>query len=143
MEIVVMVRVIRSIKDKNMQLSHIFLHPIIQVLSFSVILVGSPHFGGPYVFFLYRGGIEGYLYALLGLLAIIVTIISCFLVKAKRAAIQSLGTFLMVASLVVFFFSSTNFMNMYAFRDLLPLVTLLVFFLIAIAVIRQFFKTVL
>jgi len=109
-------------------------HPLLQVISFSIILVGSPYFGGPYIFFIYRALLEGYTFAIIGIVAILVTLVSLFL--PAKGYMQLGGLLLMIASLAVFFLSSQNFMNASTLRELIPLLTFL-FFIIVIAFVSR------
>lgn len=123
-----------------MKILQILSNPLAQIISFCIILVGSANFGGPYGFFLYRAGQEGYLFAIIGIAGIIITLISLFLQERSKLTLQFSGALLMIISLLVFFFSSQHFMNMYAFKDVLPLLTLFLFIAIIVLVTRQFFK---
>ncbi|SFQ30694.1 hypothetical protein SAMN05444277_108146 [Parafilimonas terrae] len=122
-----------------MKLTQLLSHPIIQIISFCIIIVGSANFGGPYGFFLYHAVQEGYIYAIIGIAGIVVTLVS--LINKKNAiTIQFIGVTLMVISLLVFFFSSEHFMNMYAFKDVLPLLTLFLFIAIIALVVIKFLR---
>lgn len=123
-----------------MKLLQFLSNPLVQVFSFCIILVGSANFGGPYGLFLYHAGMEWHIYAVIGIISVVVTLISFFLQDRKRYMVQFGGAILMVISLLVFFFGSDNFMNMYAFRDAIPLLTLFLFIVIIILVSRRFFK---
>jgi hypothetical protein len=109
-------------------------HPLLQVISFSIILVGSPYFGGPYIFFIYRALLESYPFAIIGTIAILVTLLS--LILPAKGYIQLGGLLLMIASLVVFFLSSQNFMNASTLREIIPLLTLL-FFVVVVAFVSK------
>ena len=122
-----------------MKLTQLLSHPIIQVISFCIIIVGSPNFGGPYGFFLYHAVQEGYIYAIIGIAGIVITLTG-LISKENAITIQFIGATLMVISLLVFFFSSEHFMNMYAFKDVLPLLTLFLFIAIAALIIIKFLK---
>ncbi len=110
-------------------------HPLLQVISFSIILVGSPYFGGPYIFFIYRALLEGYTFAIIGIIAILVTLLSLFL--PAKGYMQLGGLALMIASLAVFFLSSQNFMNTSTLRELIPLLTFLFFVAVAAFVSKK------
>ncbi len=117
-----------------MKFMEVLSHPLLQVISFSIILVGSPYFGGPYIFFIYRALLEGYTFAIIGIVAILVTLVSLFL--PAKGYMQLGGLLLMIASLAVFFLSSQNFMNASTLRELIPLLTFL-FFIIVIAFVSR------
>lgn len=118
-----------------MKFMQVLSHPLLQVISFSIILVGSPYFGGPYIFFIYRALLEGYTFAIIGIIAILVTLLSLFL--PAKGYIQLGGLSLMIASLVVFFLSSKNFMNASTLRELIPLLTFLFFVVVVVFVSRR------
>lgn len=122
-----------------MKLIQIFSSPVVQIITFCIILVGSAEFGGPYGFFLYRAVQEGYLYAIAGIIGILITALS-FSNNSRNSVIQFSGLVLMVLSLLIFFFSSEDFMNMYVFKQVLPLVTLLLFIMVVVAVTSKFLK---
>src|SRR6478752_372452 len=85
-------------------LTRILSHQLIQVLSFSVILVGSPYFGGPYLFFVLGSFLEGYVFGILGVVGVLMTLISLKFFLQKYLQIG--GLLFMIASLAVFFLSS-------------------------------------
>jgi len=117
-----------------MKFMQVLSHPLLQVISFSIILVGSPYFGGPYIFFIYRALLEGYTFAIIGTIAILVTLLS--LILPAKGYIQLGGLLLMIASLAVFFLSSQNFMNASTLREMIPLLTLL-FFVVVVAFVSK------
>jgi hypothetical protein len=112
-------------------------HPLFQACSFLIIIVGSDHFAAPYIIFLYNALKEFYLYAIIGTTAVIITLAS-LLAHSKKAMIQLVGLSLMILSLAVFFFRG-DFNNAYSFNDLIPLLTLLVFFIVVFAVTNSYF----
>ena len=114
-------------------------NPIIQIISFCIILVGSNDFGGPYGFFIYRASKEGDGFALVGAAGIIITLISLIVSYKIRSVVQFSGLVCMIISLAMFLSDKTTV----AFRDILPLLTLLLFITVMIMVTRKtFFKSV-
>jgi hypothetical protein len=130
--------VINFVKTLGMITLKILGHPAMQLFSFCIILVGSAYFGGPYIFFLFHAVQEGYLYAIIGCAAIAITLASVFLRGKSSERLQFTGVALMVLSLLVFFFSSEHFMNMYVYRQIVPLLTLVLFITVAVVVTRKF-----
>lgn len=61
-----------------MVVQKILSHPLMQLFSFCIILVGSAYFGGPYIWFLYHAVQEVYAYAVFGWLALAITVASIF-----------------------------------------------------------------
>jgi hypothetical protein len=115
-----------------MKFSQFLSHPLLQVISFCIILVGSPYFGGPYGFFIYRALLEGYTFAIIGITAILLTLLSIFF--PLRGYIQLVGLLLMIISLGVFFLSSQNFMNASTLKELIPLLSFLFFITVVVFV---------
>jgi hypothetical protein len=113
-------------------------HPLMQLFSFCVLLVGSPYFGGPYVFFLYHGVQEVLAYAIFGWMGIALTLCAFFFSGRGMAVLQFIGLCVMVVSLVVFVFSGEHFMNIWVWRQLVPVLTLVLFGFVAGVVVRKF-----
>lgn len=122
-----------------MIIKNILEHPLTQLLSFSIVLVGSAYFGGPFIWFIYHAVQEMLLYAIVGSIALVITFASVFIGGTKRVLIQFIGACLMVLSLLIFFFSSQHFMNMYVYRQALPVLTLLLFMTVIVFVTRKQF----
>lgn len=118
----------------------IFGHPLMQLISFCIILVGSASFGGPYMYFLYHAIQEILAYAIFGWMGIVVTLCALFFIGRGAAVLQFIGLVLMVVSLLVFAFSSEHFMNIYTFRQLVPVLTLGLFVAVSVFVVRKFIK---
>jgi hypothetical protein len=102
----------------------IFAHPLMQLFSFCILLVGSASFGGPYVFFLYHGVQEALAYSIFGWMAIVIVICALFFTGRGEAVLQFIAVVLMFVSLVIFVFSAEHFMNIYVWRQLVPMLTL-------------------
>lgn len=122
-----------------MIIKNILEHPLTQLLSFSILLVGSAYFGGPFIWFIYHAVQEMLLYAIIGSTALVITFVSIFIGGNKRVLIQFIGACLMVLSLLIFFFSSEHFMNMYVYRQVLPVLTLLLFITVVVIVTQKQF----
>lgn len=118
-----------------MKIISLLSHSIAQVVSFSILLVGSPYFGGPYIFFLYHAFPEGYTFAITGIIGIVVTLISLF-IKAG-GYMQLLGAILMTVSLVIFFFSPRGTINASTFYDVVPIITLVLLATVLVMVFRK------
>ena len=120
-----------------MKYLQILSHPVSQVISFCMVLVGSPYFGGPFGFFIYHSALEGFAYGLIGILAVVVTLTAVFVKNKLGSYIQFGGLLLMLISMGIFFFSSQHFINADTFSQALPLLTLLLFLIVIILVIRN------
>jgi len=121
-------------------ITKIFSHPLLQLLSFSIILVGSAYFGGPYIWFVYHAVQKVYAYAVIGCMGLAVTLAALFFRGRGEAVLQFIGACLMAVSLLVFFFSSEHFMNMYVYRQVLPLLTLALFVAVMVFVVKKFIQ---
>ena len=115
-------------------------HPLAQLFSFCIILVGSAYFGGPYIYFLWHAVQEFLAYAIFGWMGIIITICALFFTGRGAAVLQFTGAAVMVVSLLVFLFSAERFMNIYTFRQLVPLLTLGLFVAVMVFVVKKFIK---
>lgn len=124
-----------------MVLYKIFSHPALQLLSFAFLLVGSAYYGGPYIFFLYHGVQEVLSYAIVGWMGIVITTAGLFFSGRSQAVLQFIGLCVMAVSLLVFIFSAERLMNIWVWRQLVPLLTLLVFIAICVLVIKKFIKS--
>lgn len=114
-------------------------HPLAQCLSFCLILTGSPYFGGPYIYFLYHAVQEGLPYALTGWAGIMCTLAALPFPRIGRW-LQFAGLGLMILSLVLLAFGSQHFMAIYAWLELLPALTVLLFTVVAVAVTGSFIR---
>lgn len=119
------------------RIRYLLTHPLIQAISFCILLVGSPDFGGPYGFFVYHSALEGYTYGVTGILAIVVTLVSLAVKSKTSVRMQLAGIALMLLSLGIFFFSSYQFINASTFHDIVPLLTLLLFLTVLVLVIEK------
>jgi hypothetical protein len=115
-------------------------HPLMQLFSFCIVLVGSPSFGGPYILFLYHGVQEVLAYAIFGWMGIALTCSSLMVSGRGMAVLQFIGLCVMLVSLVVFVFSGEHFMNIWVWRQIVPLLTLGLFGVVAGIVVRKFIK---
>lgn len=120
-----------------MKYLQILSHSVTQVISFCMVLVGSPYFGGPFGFFIYHSALEGYAYGVIGILAVVATLMAVFVKNKLGSYIQFGGLLLMVLSLGIFFFSSQHFINANTFHEALPLLTLLLFLVVVVFVARK------
>jgi hypothetical protein len=130
-----------SITPKNsIMILKILAHPLTQLFSFCIVLVGSTSFGGPYVYFLYHGVQELLAYAIFGWMGIALTLSALMAGGWGMAVLQFIGLCVMVVSLVVFVLSGEHFMNIWLWRQIVPLSTLGLFGLVAGIVVRKFIK---
>lgn len=90
-----------------MKLIQILTNPLVQVISFCIILVGSPEFGEPFGFFIFHAAQEGYAFAIIGAIAIVLTL-APFIMTKISSYLQIGGSLLMVISFLLYMFSSTK-----------------------------------
>lgn len=119
-----------------MKLIQILTNPLVQVISFCIILVGSPEFGGPFGFFIFHAAQEGYAFAIIGAIAIVLTL-APFIMTRISSYLQISGSLLMVISFLLYIFSSTHFRNVSTFHEIIPLATLLIFVIVIILVLQK------
>ncbi|MES2328766.1 MAG: hypothetical protein V4539_04125 [Bacteroidota bacterium] len=119
-------------------LINFFANPITQVISFSIVLVGSPIFGGPYLYFVIGAGTHGVLYGMLGIAGIILTLLS-LAVKAK-GFVQVAGLLLMLFSLCVLFYNDPPENREITFGNVAAIATVCLFVLACVAVIIKTFQ---
>lgn len=118
-----------------MKIITILSHPFVQVFSFLIIMISGESFGGPYGMYLFFAVKEGYLYAIVGIAALVITLVSlAFRHNAKiKPGLRITGTVGMVLSLFIFFKTGTGYNNG-TFHQAVPLLTILLFILVIIAV---------
>lgn len=117
-----------------MKLAQVLSHPVVQIISFCIILISGPYFGGPYGFYLFHAVQEGYAFAIVGVLAIIVTLLSAFV---YRPTLQLSGTALMLASLAIYFTPPHGKNSYDGFVQVVPLITMALFVIIIILVVQR------
>ena len=113
-------------------------YPLVQVLSFCIILVGSPYFGGPYLFFVLGSFAEGYAFGIMGIIGIAIAVISLFI--PARGYMQTSSVLVMLCSLAFFFFSSTWENATITLFNLPAILTLFLFIVVSIAVFIKALK---
>ena len=127
-----------NINTIHMKHLHWLQHPLAQLITFSMLLVGSPDFGGPYIFFVWHAFFAGQPFGIIGIFAIFITLVSLFPFPF-RAWMQLGGWLLMMLSLTIFLISGHG-KNMAAWHQAVPLFTLIAFALISILVCRKIFS---
>jgi hypothetical protein len=116
----------------------IFTNPIVLIISFSIILIGSPYFGGPYLFFLIGSLSEGLAYGIIGITGILVALSTLFL---KNMKVRFLSNCLMILSLLIYFTGAPFDNFRVTFFDIIPLLTIVLFGFISINMfVRAFIK---
>ncbi|HCL06437.1 MAG TPA: hypothetical protein DHW64_10960 [Chitinophagaceae bacterium] len=112
-------------------------HPIIQILSFNWILVGSPYFGGPYLFFVVGAATQFEWFAVLGVAGVFLLAVCVFL---KNWLLQIAGSICCLSSIAIFFFNSSYENALITLGDWLALLTLVFFVLIHTLTLYKLFR---
>lgn len=111
-----------------------FSHPLMQLFSFCIILVGNANFSGPFGYFVFFATSQGYGYALTGMIGVFATIISVFLKNKSAINVQLTGLIFMCSSFIWFVAGNTSRSEM---RDTLPFISLLLFVGVCSAVVTK------
>lgn len=112
-------------------------HPIIQILSFSWILVGSPYFGGPYLFFVVGAATQFEWFGVLGVAGVFLLAFCLFF---NRRLLQLAGSICCIFSIALFFFNSSYDNALVTIEDWLALLTLILFVLIHTLTLYKLFR---
>lgn len=118
-------------------LIHLLTQPIVQIIVFSWILVGSAYFGGFYLYFLIGGISSGEFYAIIGCLGILILAIQQFYPKK---VLQAIGSACLVGSLLLFYFGQVNGPKHISFTEILPLLSLISFCVIQALVLLKLIR---
>jgi uncharacterized membrane protein len=113
-----------------------FRSPYLLITSFLVIMISGQHLGGFYLLYLVLALPYGGIHALLALVGIMGLVIVHQRLHWRSQSIWRLvgltaGTLLLVASLITFFYNDKEGYNYGTFEQVVPLVTLTLFALIA------------
>lgn len=115
----------------------ILTQPIVQIIVFSWILVGSAYFGGFYLYFLVGGISRGEGYAITGCLGIAVLSVQQFYAKKL---LQAIGSACLIGSLFNFYFGQVNGPKHISFTEILPLLSLISFCVIQVLVLLKLIR---
>ena len=118
-------------------LFNILTQPIVQIIVFCWILVGSAYFGGFYLYFLIGGISGGEFYAITGCLGILLLAIQQFYPKK---ILQAFGSACLIGSLLLFYFGQINGPRHISFTEILPLLSLLSFCVIQVLVLLKLIR---
>ncbi len=121
----------------KIRFSQVITSPIMLLLSFSIILVGSPNFGGPYLLFLIGSISQGLLYGIVGIIGIALALLGAFFPN-KRVILLSIC--LMIISLTIHFIGAPYDNFTVTFFDVIPLITVLLFCSISAAIVIKAFS---
>src|SRR6478672_7387796 len=120
---------------KQTWLFKILSHPILQLISFSIILINGEVFAAPYLWYVRYAASDGELFAFVGWAAICVTLAS---LAIKRFSLQLWGLIIMWISLSVFYSRSLHKASMLVSPG--TELTVLLFIAMSICVVIKFKK---
>lgn len=103
-----------------------------QVFSFSIILVGSPSFGGPYLLFVVMSATQASMLGIIGLIGIVLTLASSY-VPLKRYT-QFVGLAFMLVSLAIDYYKAPPENVHETTGHVLPMITVILFVIVAVVV---------
>lgn len=120
-----------------MKLIKIFTHPYTVIISFFIILINGEGFGGFFLLYLLLGLPYGAIHSLVSLIAIIVLVFNYKKYKRRKEFIidylmEIIGILLLLLSLFLFFYNDKQHYNYGTFYELVPVIMLILFGLIAI-----------
>jgi len=111
-----------------------------QLFSFCIHPCGSAYFGGALYLFFIHAVQELYAYAVIGWMAVVLTLCALFFSGRGEAGITIYWVGADVCLPVVFIFSAEHFMNIYVWRQGVPLLTLGLFVAVMVFVVKKFIK---
>ncbi len=120
---------------KQTWLFKVLCHPILQLISFSIIMIGGEIFAVPYIWYVRYASPDGQLFAIVGAIAMIVTLAS---ILFTRYRLQLWGLVSMWLSLGIFFCLAQNKAGLSEFP--ITEITLLLFITVSVFVVLKHIK---
>ncbi len=115
-------------------MKNIIAHPLVQLLSFLIILVNGIEWSAmPYGWFVLFGTADGKVFAIIGMFAILICLASIFW---RRNFLQPVSLLVMWCSLFAFYWQLTNSHKQMVFKGGPGLITVLVFLTATIMVLN-------
>lgn len=108
-------------------------HPVMQLISFSIIMIDGEIFAAPYLWYVRYASTDGQLFAIVGVIAMLVSLVSIFV---RRYLLQLAGLALMWLSLLIFFFQAHNKAGMFQFP--ITELSLLLFLAVSVSVLIKY-----
>lgn len=105
-------------------------HPVMQLISFSIIMIDGEIFAEPYLWYVRYASVDGQVFAIIGVIAMILTVVS---IAVRRFRLQLLSLALMWLSLIIFFIQAHNKADMFQFP--ITELTLLLFIAVSVSVV--------
>ena len=134
MQVAVKVPAIKFLPMKDPMYKTVLAHPILQLAMFLLIVIGGQVFAAPYVWILRYAVVTSEFFAVLGIAAIVIVLVSLLL---KRNALQLFGLAAMWISLVSFYAQTKPEAREYMFGNPLTVITLILFISVSIFIILK------
>lgn len=109
-------------------------HPFAQLLTFLLIVIGGQIFAAPYGWIIRYAIITNEFFAIAGIVAIVLVLVSLFV---ARYVFQLLGLIAMWVSLIAFFMQTKPEARVYMFGTPLTVITLLLFVIVSLFIILK------
>ncbi|MES2331319.1 MAG: hypothetical protein V4539_17075 [Bacteroidota bacterium] len=109
-------------------------HPILQLVSFLLIVIGGQVFAAPYGWIIRYAAVTGEFFAIVGIVAIVLVLASVF---RARFVLQLSGLTAMWVSLIAFYGQTKPEARDYMFGTPLTVITLLLFVIVSIFIILK------
>ncbi len=108
-------------------------HPVMQLISFSIIMIGGEIFAAPYLWYVRYASADGQVFAIVGVIAMMVSLVS---IPVRRYGLQLLGLTIMWVSLIIFFAQAHHKASMFQFP--ITEITLLLFIAVSVSVLIKY-----
>ena len=116
----------------------ILTHPYTVILSLFIILINGEGFGGFFILYLLFGLPYAVIHSLLALLGVVLLLTNYSKYRGKKEdlpnyAIEIIGVVLLILSIFIFFYRDKQHYNYGTFVQLVPVITLILFAIIALS----------
>lgn len=121
-----------------MKIIKILTHPYTVILSLFIILINGEGFGGFFILYLLFGLPYAVIHSLLALLGVVLLLANYSKYRGKKEglpnyAIEIIGVVLLILSIFIFFYRDKQHYNYGTFVQLVPVITLILFAIIALS----------
>jgi hypothetical protein len=121
-----------------MKVIKIITHPYTVIISLFIILINGEGWGGFFVLYLLFGLPYAVIHSLLALLGVVLLLVNYYKYKGKKEGlsnyvIEIIGVFLLMLSIFIFFYTDKQHYNYGTFYQLVPVITLILFTIIALS----------
>ncbi len=120
-----------------MKIIKILTHPYTVIISLFIILINGEGFGGFFILYLLFGLPYAVIHSLLALLGVVLLLANYSNYRGKKEglpnyAIEIMGVLLLILSIFIFFYRDKQHYNYGTFVQLVPVITLILFAIIAL-----------